>query len=121
MPTATGHNSAHALNVHEQFYLIDCGEGTQNQLMRYGINPQKINAVFITHLHGDHFFGLPGLVSTLGLLGRATPLYIYAPRPVAEVMQNHFRFFDTQLPYEVRVTEVDHTANALIYENSSYV
>ncbi len=117
MPTASQHHSAHALNVHEQFFLVDCGEGTQAQLMRYGINPMKINAVFITHLHGDHFFGLYGLVSTLGLLGRRTPLPVFAPRPLREVLECHFRHFDTQLPYEVQVNEVDATKHECIYEN----
>jgi ribonuclease Z len=117
MPTVGGHNSAHALNVHEQFYLVDCGEGAQNRLMRCGINPLKINAVFISHLHGDHFFGLPGLISTLGLSGRGTPLDIFAPWPVEQAMESHFRYFDTQLPYPVRVTQVDHTAHALVFEN----
>ena len=76
MPTLKRNPSAHALNVHEQFFLIDCGEGTQTRLFRCGISPLRLGTVFLTHLHGDHVYGLFGLMSTLGLLGRRTPLKI---------------------------------------------
>ncbi len=85
--------------------------------MQCGINPQKINAVFITHLHGDHYFGLPGLLSTLGLLGRRTPLAVYAPPPIREVLDAHFKYFDSALPYPVEVHQVDPTAHGKIFEN----
>ena len=86
LPTPRRNPSAHVLNVHEQFFLVDCGEGTQARLMSCGINPLKINAVFISHLHGDHVYGLFGLISTLGLTGRRTPLQIFAPRPFDEIL-----------------------------------
>ena len=73
-PTPDRHPSAQAVNVHEQYYLVDAGEGVQQQLVRYGINPLKLRAAFISHLHGDHVFGLFPLLSTLGLYGRRTPL-----------------------------------------------
>ena len=76
-------------------FLVDCGEGTQARLMSCGINPLKINAVFISHLHGDHVYGLFGLISTLGLTGRRTPLQIFAPRPFDEILAAHRRYFDT--------------------------
>ena len=68
MPTLKRNPSAHALNVHEQFFLIDCGEGTQTRLFRCGISPLRLGTVFLTHLHGDHVYGLFGLMSTLGLM-----------------------------------------------------
>lgn len=115
-PTKNRHHSAHAVNVHEQYYLIDCGEGTQSQLLRVGINPLKINAVFITHLHGDHIFGLFPLISTMGLGGRRTPLTIFAPAPFGEIMENHFRYFDKALPFELIYKEVDTRKNMMVYE-----
>lgn len=117
LPTVKKHPSAHALNVHEQFFLIDCGEGTQQQLKRYGINPLRINAVFITHLHGDHVFGIFGLISTMGLLGRKTPLTIYAPRPFDEVLAFQLRIFNKELPYEVLWKEVETRKHRVIFEN----
>lgn len=117
MPTHKSHHSAHALNVHEQFYLIDCGEGTQRRLMECGINPLKINAIFISHLHGDHIYGLFPLISTLGLLGRKTPLKVFAPRPLDEILANHMKYFDAQLSYQVKFCEVHTRVHELIFEN----
>ena len=116
-PTPKRNPSAHALNVHEQFFLVDCGEGTQKQLRSAGINPLKLNAVFITHLHGDHVFGLFGLISTMGLMGRRTPLKVYAPRPFDEILANHLHYFDAALPYQVQWHEVRTREHELLYEN----
>ena len=111
--------SAHVLNVHEQFFLIDCGEGTQKQLRKFGINPLKLKAIFISHLHGDHVYGLFGLISTMGLMGRRTPLPIYAPKPFDEILANHLQYFDTTLPYEVQWHEVHTRQHELLYENKT--
>ena len=116
-PTPNRHPSAQAVNIHEQYYLVDAGEGVQQQLIRYGINPLKIRAVFISHLHGDHLFGLFPLISTLGLYGRRTPLDVYAPAPFGEMLDAHLRYFDTALPYEVVWHRVATTKHALLLEN----
>ena len=116
-PTVARHPSAQAVNVHEQYYLVDAGEGVQQQLVRYGVNPLKIRAVFISHLHGDHVFGLFPLISTLALYGRKTPLRVFAPAPFGEILACHLRYFDTELPYTVAWTEVDTTKHALLLEN----
>lgn len=116
-PTVSRHPSAQAVDIHEQYYLVDAGEGVQQQLVRYGINPLKLRAVFISHLHGDHVFGLFPLLSTLGLYGRRTPLRVFAPAPFGEILDCHLRYFDTQLPYEVQWTEVRTTEHALLMEN----
>ena len=116
-PTPDRHPSAQAVNVHEQYYLVDAGEGVQQQLVRYGINPLKLRAAFISHLHGDHVFGLFPLLSTLGLYGRRTPLEVFAPAPFGELLACHLRHFDTELPYEVVWHEVRTTEHALLYEN----
>ncbi|MFH2095107.1 MAG: MBL fold metallo-hydrolase, partial [Bacteroidota bacterium] len=74
LPTSERYTTAHVLNVHERFFLIDCGEGTQMQLRKNRISLSKINHIFISHSHGDHIFGLPGLLSSLSLLGRKKKL-----------------------------------------------
>lgn len=116
-PTACRHPSAQVVNVHEQLYLVDAGEGVQQQLVRCGINPLKIRAVFISHLHGDHVYGLFPLISSLGLYGRRTPLKVYAPAPFGEMLACHLKYFDNDLPYPVVWAEVDTTRHALLMEN----
>lgn len=116
-PTADRHPSAQVVDVHEQYYLVDAGEGTQQQLIRRGINPLKLRAVFISHLHGDHLFGLFPLFSTLGLYGRRTELPVYAPAPFGEMLACHLRYFDPELPYRITWHEVRTTEHALLFEN----
>ena len=90
-PTATRHPSAQAVDIHEQYFLVDAGEGVQQQLVRCGINPLKLRAVFVSHLHGDHVYGLFPLLSSLGLYGRRTPLPVFAPEPFGEILASHLR------------------------------
>ena len=90
-PMINKHHSAHVLNVHEQFYLIDCGEGAQRRLIANGISLLRINAIFITHLHGDHVYGIFPMLSSMCLMGRMTVLNIYAPRPFAEILNQHIK------------------------------
>ncbi|MCC8063395.1 MAG: ribonuclease Z [Rikenellaceae bacterium] len=106
-PTPSRHHTAHVLNVHEQFFLIDCGEGTQYQLTRYGINPLKLNVIFISHLHGDHVYGIFGLLSTMAMMGRQRALEIVAPKPFGDMLRSHFAFFQIELPYPLEIREVD--------------
>lgn len=117
-PSLRHHHSAQVVNLYEQYYLVDCGEGAQNQLIKVGVSPMKINAVFISHLHGDHVFGLFPLISSMGLMGRKVPLHVYAPRPLDEIMAYHFRYFDTELPFEVVWHEVHTTRHEMLYENN---
>lgn len=118
-PTVNSHPSAQVVNVNEQYYLVDAGEGVQQQMFRRGINPLKLRAVFISHLHGDHVFGLFPLLSTLGLCGRQMPLKVFAPRPFGEILEYHLRYFDSQLPYEVEWVEVDTTRHQMIFESKT--
>jgi len=104
LPTSARNPSAHVLNVHERFYLIDCGEGTQLQLRKYRIKFSKINHVFISHLHGDHVFGLYGLLSTFNLMGRKIPINIYAPENYGNILKSHLADFDIQLSFEINFT-----------------
>lgn len=117
LPPVGKHPSAHVLDVHEQFFLIDAGEGVQARLRRYGFNPMRLEAVFVSHLHGDHVYGLFGLLSSLGLLGRQKPLRLYGPAPLKAVVDNHLRFFEGRLLYEIVCRETDTHVQALIYEN----
>ncbi len=93
LPTSKRFPTAHLLKVDERFFLIDCGEGTQIQLRKYGINPARIHHIFISHLHGDHVFGLFGLLSTLGMMGRKVPLNLYGPQRLKEMMEKHHSIF----------------------------
>jgi len=101
LPTSERFPSAHVLNVHERLYLIDCGEGTQMQLRKNKLRFGKINHIFISHLHGDHVFGLYGLLSTFSLMGRNTPLHLYAPVEFYEMMLSHLKDFDIHLSFEI--------------------
>ena len=117
MPTVGKNPSAHALNVCEQIFLIDCAEGTQQQLKRAGISLLKINHIFITHLHGDHIYGIWGVISTMGLLDRRIPLHIYAPNPFGELLEHHLKYFDNNLPYQIIWHEVDTRKHQMIFDN----
>ena len=119
LPTISKYQTAHVLNVREQFYLLDCGEGVQKQLKRYDISIMKINQIFISHLHGDHVFGLFGLISSMGLLGRTRVLEIFAPAPIQEIVDNHIKYFDRWLPYKIKCNTIDTKQSAVVYENSS--
>lgn len=99
--------------------MIDCGEGTQLQLRRGHIHFSFINHIFISHLHGDHCFGLFPLIATLGLEGKRTPLDIYAPAPMGEILEYHRRYFWDDLPYEVKWHEVRTTEHYIVMENST--
>ena len=117
LPTVTKHQTAHVLNVREQFYLIDAGEGVQVGLKKCDVNMMKLNHIFISHLHGDHFFGLYGLLSTMGMLGREKDLHIYAPAPIKEIIAFHCRVFEHGLNYPVICHEIATNERVVIYEN----
>lgn len=97
--------------------MIDCGEGTQYQLTRYGVNPLKLNVIFISHLHGDHVYGIFGLLSTMAMMGRQRALEIVAPRPFGEMLRSHFAFFQIELPYPLEITEVDARSTEEVWSN----
>ena len=118
-PTPNAHPSAQVVNLNEQYYLVDAGEGVQQQLIRRGINPLRLRAVFISHLHADHCYGLFPLIATLGLEGKRTPLDIYAPAPMGEILEHHRKYFWDDLPYEVKWHEVCTTEHRIIFENST--
>lgn len=100
-PTSHRNPSAQLLNIAERFCLIDCGEATQIQLRKYKAKFQKIDHIFISHLHGDHFFGLPGLLSSMHLLGRKQEIHIYAPKELKDIIDKINSVSETRLNYEV--------------------
>jgi ribonuclease Z len=101
LPTSERYPSAHVLNAHERLFLIDCGEGTQMQLRKNRIRFGKINHIFISHLHGDHVFGLYGLLSTYSLMGRKNPVHLYAPANYQNILHSHLNDFDINLSFEI--------------------
>jgi ribonuclease Z len=117
LPTSERFPSAHVLNAHERLYLIDCGEGTQMQLRKNRIPFARINHIFISHLHGDHIFGLYGLLSTFSLMGRKTPLHLYAPETYDSILKSHLADFDIHLSYEVAFIPLSGKDPALILDD----
>ena len=108
--------SSQALNIRDSLYMIDCGEGAQLQLRRMGLGFSRLNHIFISHLHGDHIFGLPGLLSTMALLHREGTVTIHIFREGAEMVREMLDFFCRDMPYEVRFNIIGHT-NDVIFEN----
>lgn len=122
-PTKMRHPSAFLLRSDrtKELMLIDCGEGTQIQLRRYNICMQKIAHVFISHLHGDHFLGLPGFILSQNLLGRKNPLHIYAHRPLKKIIQQLLETDKTQLQYELIFHPLKAGKNILLENNNIVV
>jgi len=116
-PFLDRHHTAQVLTVGNAQYLIDCGEGTQRRLMEHKLRHQRINTIFISHLHGDHYFGLFGLLGTMHLNGRTEPLQIFGPAGLDEVLTMQFRHSFTQLCFELNFTAVDTTQHAQVYED----
>lgn len=119
MPTTRHLPSAQVINVRGKLSLIDCGEGTQLQMRRQGISFMKIRNVFLSHLHGDHCLGLPGLISTFGMLGRTADFHVYAPAEYENMLRLQLDFFCHGLEFEVVFHAVDTTAHLPIYEDRS--
>ncbi|MGY3212571.1 ribonuclease Z [Mucilaginibacter sp. HD30] len=99
--------TAQVLNVNERLYLIDCGEGTQQQMLRFDIKASHIDHIFISHLHGDHYLGLVGLLSSLHLNGRKKPLFLFGPAPLKEIIDLQLKYSETVLQYPLQFTATD--------------
>lgn len=117
VPTLSRSLSAQVLNVHDQLFLIDCGEGTQLQMQKFGVKLGRLGHIFISHLHGDHFFGLIGLLTSLSLTGRTEPLTVFAPEGLAEMLEVQFRITYFKPSYPLEFKTIDTEKNVLIYEN----
>lgn len=99
IPAYNRHPTSQVVTLNDQLFLIDCGEGTQMQLSRYKIRRSKIHHIFISHLHGDHYFGLIGLITSMGLLGRESALHIYAPAALKSIIDLQFEVAVTMLSF----------------------
>ncbi|MFD2718585.1 ribonuclease Z [Hymenobacter monticola] len=116
-PTAGRHPTAQVLTVGAASYLIDCGEGTQWQMLEYRVRPHHLRTVFISHLHGDHYFGLFGLLGTMHLQGRTAPLTVVGPPGLDEVLVTQARVSNMQLGFVMEFLPVDTEAHAVVYED----
>jgi ribonuclease Z len=116
-PTADRNVSSQLLNIAQRYFLIDCGEGTQMQLRKYKAKFQAIDHILISHLHGDHFFGLPGLLSSMHLLGRKQALTIYAPSELKELIDKLNHISETFLNYEIKWVFTKKEGFNLIFED----
>jgi ribonuclease Z len=117
-PVFNRNPSAQLLNCNEKYYLIDCGEGTQQQLTKYNLKAARIDYIFISHLHGDHYFGLIGLLSSLHLNGRIKPIQIFGPKPLLEILEIQFKYSDTVLRYPIEFFPIEADQSIQIFENS---
>ena len=120
-PVYNRNPSAQLLNCNEKYYLIDCGEGTQQQLTKYNLKATRIDHIFISHLHGDHYFGLIGLLSSLHLNGRVKPMQIFGPTPLLEILEIQFKHSDTHLRYPIEFTPIEADESRQIFENQDLV
>ena len=121
IPTIDKNPTAQLLNVDERFFLIDCGEGTQIQLLKNKIKAQRINHIFISHLHGDHYFGLIGLINTLHLLGRTKELNLYAHKGLKQIIDLQFQASNTELKFPLFFHPIPPDEEKVLFEDESIV
>jgi ribonuclease Z len=118
LPTNKRNHSAIALKAFGEVMLFDCGEGTQRQMARLKLSPMKINQIFITHLHGDHFLGLPGMIQSMAFRGRKDPLHIYGPEGMIKTVENIKNLGYYSLSFPIQVYEI---IEGVIAETSEYI
>lgn len=119
MPISDRNPSAQVLSVHGRLFLIDCGEGTQQQMRRMRVSFLKVEAVFITHIHGDHLFGLFGLLSSMAMYGRTGKLDVYGPRALGSVLKFYDSFFGEGSNFEIAFHAVECDSPVLIHESKN--
>ena len=118
IPTINSSPTAQFLEMEERSFLIDCGEGTQVQLRKAKAKFSRINHIFISHLHGDHCFGLPGLIASFRLLGRENPLHVYGPKGIKNMLETIFTITETHRGFEEGYHELDKHESVKIYEDN---
>ena len=118
MPVESRNQSAQALQVHGRLFLVDAGEGVQQQMVKYHVPMSKLEAVFISHVHGDHVYGLFGLLSTFGMGGRMVPLHVYGPGNLRPFI-NFFLSYNEWLPYEIVFHPVNTRSPETVFETKS--
>ncbi len=118
-PTSRHNPSSQVVNLHDKLFLVDCGEGTQMQMRKFKVRFQRINHVFISHLHGDHYLGLLGFISSMHLLGRKNPLHIYGPADLKEVIDISLRVSQTFLEYKIEFHATSNDDKNLLFEDKT--
>lgn len=118
-PLENAHTTSQVLEVKDHLFLIDCGEGTQTELRKNKIKFSRIKHVFISHLHGDHFYGLVGLISTFRLLGREADLHIYGPKGIKEIITLQLKLANSWTNYDLFFHELEQKDSHLIFEDDS--
>ncbi|MBV3638905.1 MULTISPECIES: ribonuclease Z [Bacteroides] len=119
LPTTRHFATSQVVNVRDKLYMIDCGEGSQLQFRKSRLKFSRLNHIFISHLHGDHCFGLLGLISTLNLLGRTAELHIHSPKGLEALFAPMLSFFCRQMTYKVLFHEFETKEPGMIYEDRS--
>lgn len=109
--------TALVLNVQEDSYVFDCGEGMQSKMMKYGFKRNKIKAIFISHLHGDHIFGLPGLLTSYAHYQRQLPLFLVGPKGIKEFVESLLRLSHSYLDFEMNILELEDEIEQIVYED----
>jgi len=120
-PRTITNPTSQVLEIKNRMFLIDCGEGTQVQLRKNKIKFSKINHIFISHLHGDHFFGLIGTISTFALLGRTTDLHIYGPKGVKEIITLQLKLSNSWTTYDLFFHELESKESEVIFEDQKVI
>jgi ribonuclease Z len=113
--------TSQALNINDRLYLIDCAEGTQQQMLHFGIKASRIDYIFISHLHGDHYLGLIGLLSSMHLNGRIKPLAIFAPAPLKEIINLQLKYSETTLQYAIDYIDTNPDQPEVILDNQDII
>lgn len=116
-PAHGRHHTAQSVRIQNQHFLVDCGEGTQLQMKAFGVKKNRLSHIFISHLHGDHFLGLMGLLSTMHLNGRKQDLYLYGPIGLAEIITIQLKYSNTRLHYKIHFKELRSPTSEIIMEN----
>ncbi|TRX35202.1 ribonuclease Z [Flavobacterium sp. ZT3R18] len=120
-PRSFTNPTSQVLDIKNRLFLIDCGEGTQVQLRKNKLKFSKINHIFISHLHGDHFFGLIGLISTFALLGRTTDLHVFGPKGIKEIIEMQLRLSNSWTNYELFFHELESKESETIFEDEKVI
>ncbi len=118
LPTTRHYPSGQVVNFREKLFMVDCGEGTQRQMRKMKLHFGHLNHIFLSHLHGDHCFGLPGLLSTLGLLGRTADLVIHAHSDAEKIFAPLLNYFCKEMPYRILFNPIDTKSCNTIYEDN---
>ncbi len=117
VPTANRNPSSQYIQCSSRTILIDCGEGTQMQFRKFGLKFQKVDLILISHLHGDHYFGLVGLLSTMHMMGRTRAIQIYGPKGLKDIVEIQLHAAGSRLSFDVNIEEVEPESNGVLFED----